>query len=278
MGKLIISETEKKNILSLYESTNKVLFYVDKEVEEIINMISNHDYERLESLPADNQLVNKVISLLQNPKNKTEKDIIIQMSCNINESKIKNTFLSLLLAASSILGGCGSDSESPTTKNENIYNKGLNDFTPDEAREAANEMVKVLADIIYGENHNLNLDSSVENGTYYEILNDNKNLQRTDKEIIKDYKSEENYNKLRKLGYPSIFESWEQFLKYNNSNVYGSETKDIVASLTNPERILVIGSVYSYGYYLENNPSTLEKMNYQDKIGINKNKIYNNFK
>jgi hypothetical protein len=195
--------------------------------KDIVDMISKNDYEGLESLPADKQLVDRVISLLQNPENKKEKNIVNQMSCKINEFRGKNTFLALLLAASSILGGCSSGIKSTSiekepVKIENVYNKKLRDYTPEEARAASKELFSVLANIIFGENHGLNLDSSSNN---YSILMKDK-LQRTDKEIIKDPTSKENFNKLKKLGYMPYHDTWEElefgFLK-DCSYIHGME-------------------------------------------------------
>ena len=75
--------------------------------KEIIDLISLQDIEALNSLPPDEDLVKRVIEILKKPENKSEREFINQMSCKIGESKVSNTFLSLLLAGASVLGGCG---------------------------------------------------------------------------------------------------------------------------------------------------------------------------
>ena len=77
---------------------------------EVIDLISLQDIEALNSLPPDGDLVKRVIEILKKPENKSEREFINQMSCKIGESKMNNTFLSLLLAGASVLGGCGGNS------------------------------------------------------------------------------------------------------------------------------------------------------------------------
>jgi len=106
----------KADTFNLVEYLSKNILLEDTNALDIINMISNNNFDALDNLPADKSLLNKVISLLQDPKYKEEKNKVNQMSCEINEFKGKNTFLTMLLAAASILGGCASKEVSSQEK------------------------------------------------------------------------------------------------------------------------------------------------------------------
>ena len=93
--------------IKLFEDFNSVPAI---DPNEVIDLISLQDIETLNSLPPDEDLAKRVIQILKKPENKSEREFINQMSCKIGESKMNNTFLSLLLAGASVLGGCGGNS------------------------------------------------------------------------------------------------------------------------------------------------------------------------
>ena len=170
----------KADTFNLVEYLSKNILLEDTNALDIINMISNNNFDALDNLPADKSLLNKVISLLQDPKYKEEKNKVNQMSCEINEFKGKNTFLTMLLAAASILGGCSSKEVSPQEKPGTEV--GV-DNSKDYYISETNTSVDILLNKYKEKNPKL-IWGNVENVPGYNDYSDDPKMQDLNREVI----------------------------------------------------------------------------------------------